>query len=98
MVFKFPSNPSHSVILELWISRDDDWIFYPAFLEKLLTSQGRTRQIGLRLYEGKFRLDIRKNFFAEKVVRHWNRLQGSDGATTLEVLKKPLDVAFEGRV
>jgi len=28
----------------------------------------------LKLHQGKFRLDIRKNFFTEGVVKHWNRL------------------------
>ena len=32
----------------------------------------RTRANGLKLH--KFRLDIRKNFFTERVVKHWNRL------------------------
>ena len=29
---------------------------------------------GLGFQKGRFRLDIRKNFIAERVVRHWNRL------------------------
>ena len=28
----------------------------------------------MRLHQGKFRLDIRKRLFMERVVSHWNRL------------------------
>ncbi|KFP97483.1 hypothetical protein N329_03312, partial [Haliaeetus albicilla] len=29
---------------------------------------------GLQLYQGRFRLDIRKNFFTKRVGKYWKRL------------------------
>ena len=63
-------------------------------MEQLFTQSNseRTRGNGFKIKEGKFRLDVRKKLFTQRVIRPWHRLpRAALDAPSLEVLKGRLD-------
>jgi len=58
-------------------------------------SSDGTRGGGITLHQGRFRLDIRRNFFSERAVLQWPRLlREAVQSLPLEVLKDRVGVAL----
>ena len=57
------------------------------------------RDNSLKLCQGKFRLDIRRNFLTERVVKHWKRLSMEVvEPPSLNVFKNHLDVVLTAMI
>ncbi|NXD07588.1 TBA1C protein, partial [Nothocercus nigrocapillus] len=89
-----PEAPWDRSLLLIWalLPRAEDEAGVNLFSKK---TTDRTRGNGLKLSQGRLRLDIRKKFYVEGVVKNWNRLPGEVvEKSSLAVLKKCVDEAL----
>ncbi|RMC15468.1 hypothetical protein DUI87_07660 [Hirundo rustica rustica] len=61
----------------------------------LQAATDRARGLSLKLQQGRYRLDMRRRFFTERVIKYWNGLPGEVvESPSLEVFKNRLDAAL----
>lgn len=54
---------------------------------------------GLKMLQGRLRLNCRKNFFPARFVKHWNRFPREvEESSSLEVFKRGVDMVLTGIV
>ena len=64
-----------------------------------LVTNDMTRGNGRKMCQGRFKFNIRKRFFTQRVAEHWNRLPREVGvAPSLAIFKKHLDDALRDMV
>jgi len=88
------------------LPQSSGWVFFSVECILLKIESGktclhsdRTRENGLKMRQGMFALDVRRKFFTQRVVTHWNRLpKEAVDAPSLEAFKARLDVALSSLI
>lgn len=80
--------------LQLRIVCDSPGLYYSEGQSLLPSNEQQVRGNILKLCQGQFRLDIKKNFLHRKGCQHWNRLAREDAEALFQEVLKHLNVAL----